>query len=168
MAQTSYPTAPAAGYAGMLYDTSDKLVVSMVNSEASAAMLFGQAVCFGASDGAALSPDAIASDVIVGIVMHAHNYSAEQLNDDRNGVLPEEMINVVRKGRMLVVCEDGCSPGDRLHVRCVVAGAETEGALLAAADGTDTIDCTTQGVWMSTAAAGGLAVLEFDFTNAPA
>jgi hypothetical protein len=145
----------------MLYDTAAHEVVSMVNAEASAAMLFGQAVCFGASDNAALSPDAT-TDVICGLVVHAHSYAAEQLNSARTGVAAEEMLNVARKGRMLVTCEDGCVPGNRLHVR---ATGGTEGALRASADGANTIALTGQGVWLTTAAAGGLAVLEFDFTN---
>ena len=34
-------------------------------------------------------------------------------------------------------------------------------------DTVDTVDCTNQGVWLTTAAAGGLGVLEVDFTNKP-
>lgn len=165
MAQTSYPSSMDPAFAGMLADLDNKKAISMNNGEASAEMPFGVAVCWGASDDEALLPDAT-SDVIAGILLHAHSYDPDsQLGDD--GVLPDNTISVLRKGTVWAVCEDGCSPGDRLFVRAVTSGAEQEGALRASADSTDCIDCTNQGVWLTTAAEGGLAKLEVDFTNSP-
>ena len=82
------------------------------------------------------------------------------------GLLPGAIMNVLRKGRIWVVCESGCDPDDRLWVRAVAGAGEYLGACENADDSTDTIDCTGQGVWRTTAAAGELAVLEVDFTNA--
>ncbi len=163
--QTTYNDAMAVGFAGQLLAGSP---VAMINNEASAEMPFGVAVAFegGSDDKGALLPDSISVDVIAGILVHTHSYhKPEQLGD--SGVKPGQMLNVLRRGRLLAVCEDGCTPGARLHVRAVAGGGEQEGALLASPDGTDTIDCGNQGVWLTTASAGGLAELEVDFTAAP-
>ena len=163
-AQTSYAVNMSAAFAGMLADGSASDVIALTNKEASAEMPFGVAVAFEGStdDTGALSPDAL-TDKIAGLLLHAHNYAKpNELGD--TGLKPGATLNVLRKGRMWATCEDGCSPGSRLHVR-VLAG--TEGALRASADGVNTIDSTTQGIWLTTATAGNLAVLEVDFTNKP-
>ena len=82
-------------------------------------------------------------------------------------VTASRVADIMRKGKVYVVCENGCVPGNRLFVRAVAAGAEIEGALRSAADSTDCIDSSNQGVWLSTAAAGALAILEVDFTASP-
>lgn len=164
--QTTYSTAPDIGLPGQLADNGPNDVVTGINMEASAAMPFGAAVCFegGTRDDGMLRPAAV-EDLVAGIVLRSLAYEVDNLTND--AVNAGGVVNVLVKGRVYVTCEDGCAPGDRLHVRAVTAGAEVAGALLAAADGTDTIDCTTQGIWRTTAAAGALAVLEVDFTNAP-
>lgn len=164
--QTTYTAAPEIGLPGMLRDNGPNDVVTMINQEASSLIPFGTAVCFegAARDDGALRPDALA-DVLAGICLRSLAYSPELNTDD--GVAAGQTLNVLTRGRVYVVCEDGCSPGDRLHVRAVATGAEVEGACRASADGTDTIDATTQGIWRSTAAAGQLAALDVDFVNAP-
>jgi hypothetical protein len=161
--QTTYPTNMVAGFAGQL-GAGQHDIVPAFNKESSAELAFGQAVCFqgGSTDVgfSVLSPDAL-TDVIKGVVVHSHAYAVGSTLGT-TGVKSGDVVSVLRKGRILVTCENGCAPGDRLHVR-VLAG--TEGALRSAADGINTIDSTTQGVWMTRASAGGLAELDVDFTN---
>ena len=108
---------------------------------------------------------AITAEALAGIVVHQH-YAENQVDDD-NYVKPGFELMVCRRGRLLVTCEDGCTVGAPLHIRAVAAGFELAGALLAAADGTDTIDCSGYATWRTSAAAGELAELEFDFTGFP-
>jgi hypothetical protein len=154
----------AVAFEGMKADTGPHDVISMVNNEASAEMAFGHAVAFEGStdDQGALSPDAL-TDKIAGILLHSHAYSNAPGGDlGTTGVKPGAKLSVLRKGRVWGICANGCAPGDRLHIR-VLGG--TEGELRSAADGVNTIDSSTQGVWLTTATAGNLAVLEVDFTN---
>jgi hypothetical protein len=110
------------------------------------------------------------TDKIVGITVHSHEYSkgytGAQL--DATGVVAGAPLSVLRRGRIWVVCEDAVTRGDRLWVRAVGSTPpEYLGGLNNADDSTDMIDCTKQGVWLTSADAGGLAVLEDDFTNEP-
>ncbi len=166
--QTTYQQDLNIGFAGQLQHANPGDIIPKVNSEASYAIPFGVAVCYGATDDAALSPDAT-SDVIVGINLHRHGSIGSSTTElDANGAVnPNTVMNVLRKGKVFVVCENGCVPGNRLFIRCVVAGAEVEGALRSAADSTDCIDSSNQGTWLTTASAGGLALLEVDFTASP-
>lgn len=158
--QTTYPENMPIGFAGQIVKNDS--TIALTNGEASAELAFGQAINWGSTDGTVLSPDNLA-DVICGLVGHRHGYADAELGT--TGVKPGAVIEVVRKGQMVVKCENGCTVGQRLYVR--IAGG-TEGALRSAADGVNTIDSTGQGVWLSAAAADGLALLEFDFTNKPA
>lgn len=162
--QTSYGTNLAVAFEGMKADSGACDVWSMVNNEASAELAFGHAVCFEGStdDQGALSPDAL-TDKLAGILLHSHAYSNSPTGElGTSGLKPGAKLSVMRKGRVWAVAANGCAVGDRLHVR-VLGG--TEGELRSAADGVNTIDATTQGVWLTTATAGNLAVLEVDFSN---
>lgn len=160
--QTTYETNFTAGLPGMPADASEPESYAYLNQEASAEIAFGQAVCFGSLDQAALSPDA-GADKIIGIVMRSHAYPVpEGLGD--TGIKPGYMMRVAHKGRMYVTCEGGCTRGDRLYIRHT---GGTEGALRASADSSNTTDSTNQGRWLTSAADGALAVLEFDFTVSP-
>lgn len=172
--QTTYSEKPAIGYEGQI-DGDDYVARPYKNAEASASIAFGRAVVRAAApttDFDAVLPSA-ETDKVIGIVARSNSYEPYwtdtagnahgQLKSD--GLVPGTMMNVVRRGRMLVKAATAVTPGDRLWVRAVAAGAEYLGALEDADDGTDTIDCTMQGEWQSTASAGGLAWLEFDFIN---
>ncbi len=163
--QTSFSTTRTSAFPGTPVGNESRTVETMRNDEATAEIAFGVAIKHGSTtdeqDGLLLT--ASQGEIIAGIVMHSHSYDQTQLGDD--GVLPGALLNVVRKGRLRVLCEDGCNVGDPLHIRAVATGAELAGACLAAADGADTIDCSSQGEWRTQAAAGALADLEFDFTG---
>lgn len=165
--QTTYPDAPDIGLPGQLRDNGPYDAVTMINMEASASIPFGTAVCFQGStrDDGALRPDAT-TDKIAGILLRSLAYNPDTLVDP-DSVPPKETLNVLVEGRVYVVCENGCAPGDRLYIRAVAAGAEVEGACRSAADSTNCIDSTNQGIWRTTAAAGAVAALDVDFTNSP-
>lgn len=164
-AQSSYSLEMAKGFEGQLDDQKEVNVVAMRNDEASAELEFGYAIKYASTtdhkSGKKLT--AITGETVAGIVVHSHAYDATQLGT--SGVKPGNKLSVLRKGRILVACEDGCDVGDRLHVRAVATGGEIAGALRASADGTDTIDSQGQGQWLSSATAGALAWLEVDFLN---
>lgn len=164
--QTSYSSAMTAAFAGKA-DRIDSCIT--MRNDQSASIPFGRAVNFAsATDPMSAELPDDAADIIAGIVIHSHAYAKdEQL--DATGVVDGELLNVLRKGRVWVTCPSGCSVGDRLWVRQDVTGggSEVEGGLEDAED-TDNIDCTNAGVWLTSASAGELALLEVDFTNAPA
>ena len=174
---TTYSAAPSAAYAGMIVGN-DYETISMVNVEASAAMPFGRGVIFKASnttDQDALVPSA-EGDIVAGILAHSHAYERSWTNAagtvmgelSSAGLLPGAMLNVLRRGIIWVIAEDAVVPGDRLWVRCTAGGAgEVVGGCVPADEGTETIPCSNQGVFLTTAAAGALAQLQVDFTNSP-
>lgn len=169
--QTTYLNKPTFVIEGQLADGGNPDIMSMYNSEASAEIAFGRAVKFGSTSGTdidALLP-AAETDKVAGIVVHSHAYSSATGGDlGTTGVKPGGMLNVLRRGRIYVKCEDGCVPGDRLWVRAVGSTPpEYLGGLNNADDSTDMIDCTNQGVWLSTASADSIALLEVDFTARP-
>lgn len=178
--QTTYSDAPAAAYSGLLIGD-DHDIIPMKNVEASAEMPFGAAVCFKlsspATDQDAVLP-AAETDTVCGIVVKSNVYDRTYTLMDGStagelgttGLKPGAMLNILRKGTIWVYCRTAIAVGDRLWVRAVASGgspAEFLGAPENADDGTDTIDCTKQGVFMSSCAAGGFAKLEVDFTNKP-
>lgn len=173
--QTSVTDAPAVAFAGLLVGK-HHTIDPFKNAEASAEMPFGYAVAFRGSgtDQDALLPLAANSPIICGIIVQSDVYdrtytlangsTAGELGT--TGLKPGAMLNVLRKGRVWAVCVSGCTPGSRLFVQKTVnGGTRPLGALDSAADGANSVDCTTAGVWLTTASAGGLAILEVDFVN---
>jgi hypothetical protein len=173
-AQTTYSDAPTIGFEGTLDADYPDAFLTMKNVEASASMAFGRAVVFktvgATSDMDALLP-ATENDLPAGIVQKIESHARAWTSDgatygdlDQNGVRTGSLFRCVTKGRMLVKAAKACKPGDKLWIRAVAGGGEYLGALENADDSTDMIDATAKGRWLSTASAGGLAWLEFDFT----
>lgn len=175
--QTSVTVAPLKGYAGTLDTAAPSVITTARNSEASASIPFGKAVCWDPSAPATerdvTLPAGSQTTPVMGIVVHSHDFSRTWTDSsgsvhgelDATGLLPGTIFGVLRKGRILVTAGSAIVAGvSRLYVR-TVAGANTVGTLEDAADGVNMIDCTAQGQWMSTVAAGELAWLEVDFTN---
>lgn len=167
--QTSYGVTMTKAIEGALADDGAHDCVALYNEEASASIPFGRGVAFGTADNGALLP-AAETDKIAGITVHSNQYttgSDGELTDD--GLIPGAVMTVLRKGRIWAMARTAVTPGDRLWVRAVSSdtGYEVLGGLEDADDSTDTIDCTAQGVWRSTAAQGELAILEVDFVNKP-
>lgn len=176
--QTSYGSTPAIGVAGQLEGSIDPDIIPLKNVEASASIPFGSAVAFKTAspvtDLDALLP-AGSTDKLAGIVVYGNTYARQWTDSDgvkhgdldSTGLVPGVIMNVLRAGKILVPCVTGCAPADRLYV-CYAAGGATytvQGTLGNAAEASHTIDATTQGQWLSTAAANGLAWLQVDFLN---
>lgn len=172
--QTTFSTAPAIGYAGTLDSNLAHDVITMKNAEASASMVFGRAVKF--KDTVTTDKDAVypaaETDKVLGIILHAHTYALEWTDADgteygqldADGVKVGGFLNILRRGRVLVIAEDAVEAGDPLWVRCTAGGAgEVVGGLTNADEGTETIDCSTKGMWLTSASAGGLAWLDVNF-----
>lgn len=171
--QTTYTQAPAIGFSGMLHGDGSHHIITMVNKEATQSLTIGAAVCFEGStnDQGALAPDAT-TDKIAGILIHSHTYAISDMSETGAagggpGLKPATVLSVLVRGEVLVTAEEAVAPADRLFIRVVATGAEVEGALRKSADASDCIDSTTQGRWMTTAGAGGLAVLSVNFTAKP-
>lgn len=168
--QTAYTRNQSAAFAGMLADDGEHDIIAMVNAEASASIPFGVAVKKGTGDTDALLP-AAESDEIVGITVHTHNYSNSPNGDldENNDMLPGAVMNVLRWGRIYVHARKGAVVAftSRLWVRAVAGVGEYLGAAEDADDGTDTIDCTKQGQFITSGAEDALVVLEVDFRNKP-
>lgn len=166
-AQTTFPLTRTIGLPGSRTGNGPTIVEPMRNDEATAEIPFGSAVKHASAtdERSAKLLTSITTEKVAGILHRSDTYATTQLGDD--GVKPTYELNIMRQGRLLVACEDGCSVGDPLHIRVIVTGAEVSGALLAAADGSDTIDASANGTWRTSAVAGGLAELEFNFTNSP-
>lgn len=159
---------PAIGQAGLKQGLNEATVVRMRNDESSAAMPFGIAVKNNSTSDAQSAKllTAVTAEHVAGITMHSHAHLADDLNDDGE-VKAGKALNVMRHGLIMVECENGCNVGSPLFIRCVTAGAEQAGALRSASDSTDCIDASAYGTWESSAAAGGLALLRFDFRTMP-
>lgn len=167
MSQTSYPTNMTPAFPGMLADIADNTIETFANGEASAEIAFGGAVKQKAGAGAdeqAVLPTAQA-DEVAGVVCHSHAYATGGNLPElgTTGIKPLVPMNVLRKGRVYVRLEDGqsCVKGDRAHYNHVLKAWRTT------ASGTDTIDCTKQASFRSTAGAAGIPILEVDFVNKP-
>lgn len=168
--QTTYSDKPAIGYVGMLDSNVAHDIITLKNAEASASIAFGLAVKF--KDTVTTDKDAVLpaaqADLVIGVVAHSHNYAAAWTDVgtgttygelDATGVKPGGFLNVLRRGRILVTCASGCEAGDKLFVR---RAGGTLGELNNAASGTDMIDLSTKGTWLTTASAGGLAWLDLN------
>lgn len=165
--QTSYPADMQPGFLGMLADCCPREVESVVNSEASASIPFGFLVKKGTGDGTAInlaSPDTAA--VPSGIILAAHNYAkGDHLPGlDAVGLTPKTTMNLMRYGRIWVIAGTGGVTRDqRLYYRTLTAAGNQR--WVASAIGADTLDTTGQAIARTSAAAGGLFILEVDFRN---
>jgi hypothetical protein len=141
------------------------VVASRINEETTAEIPFGICVFEGADqENGALLPTA-ATDLPVGVTYHSHAYNLpHELGDD--GLKPGVMLDVAEKGVLWVLTEEAVTPDDPVRVRCVAAGAEQAGAFRTTADDTDDcVDVSAFCRFRSSAGAGELVKLEFDFSN---
>lgn len=171
--QTTYPTNMPIGLEGSLQGTGPHYCLPVINANASAEIAFGKAVKFGGSlgDNGVVSP-AAGSDAICGIAVHSDVYSTGTTTSDlgTTGLRPNVVFDAIQKGRILVLAEVAVAVGDRLFVRAITTGGAPQyvGGPTNASDSSNNIDCTKQGIWLSSTSAGGqLAVLEVDFVNKP-
>jgi len=175
--QTSYSDTYKVGFAGMLADSGGGAhdIMSMVNVDV-VSIPFGTGVIFKSSnvtDMDALQPLG-SSDKVAGIVVFSDAYQRTYtLGDgtlggdlDSVGLVVGTIMNVLRKGRIWVTPVTACAPGDRGYLSYNATGVATAVGLWEnAADSGHTIDMSAQTVFVTTALAGGLAILDCNFTN---
>jgi len=163
---TSYPTAPAVGFQGQIADEAPRYVRKARNKEA-APIPFGLAVKKGTNEDEAILPTA-GTDKVVGIAAHTHamntigstGWSADA------GIPADEVFDLLRKGVVWVKVEQAVVQGDLAFVRFAAgAGGTQKGAFRKDAD-TATAMLVKGAVFLTGAAAGGLAQLEFDALTA--
>lgn len=145
---TSYAEQGRA-FAGMLADIRDSETDSYVQGEASAEIPFGVVVAQGTASAVDGTPDdAIlmvdANSKIVGVHLHSHAFTKNtvdaQVGD--TGVKPENLISVLREGRVYAVLEGTCTKGAQAYVRHTAgAGGSQKGALRADADIATAVIC---------------------------
>lgn len=172
--QTSVLVTPARAFAGMLADDAKNDTITMRNSD-SVSMPFGAMVAYLTSSPATEQDTilpAASTAKIVGPLVHKHNYARTfTLPDgtvagelDATGLVVGVSFAVLRQGRIWVICEDGCNPGDRLFIR--FSGGTLGASRSTDAGGSTCINANNQGQWLTKASAGGIAKLEVDFRNA--
>jgi hypothetical protein len=166
-AQTTYSNTPARGFAGQVLRAD--IVVGKIQGEATAVIPFGYGVCPHASDSSKVILPAAETDRVIGILARSHEYmDGISYNPDvtPGGVMPGANLNIVRKGRMLVLAEDATTAYGRGWVRCTAGVApEYVGGIVSADEGTETIDCTNYIEFQEAVAAQALVEIEFDFTR---
>lgn len=162
MSQITYNTVPNESYAGMLADSGNNDIISRALGGA-ADSPFGVMVAYGAdpakecvapADGAAIA-------ALMGVTVHKHTPDRASLSGTE-GLTPDSMVDVIRKGRVVVVVEEAVTPGDAVFVRHTAAGAEVKGAFRTDADGGDAVDISTKARWESTTTGAGLAILDLN------
>lgn len=73
-----------------------------------------------------------------------------------------EAVNVVIKGRMWVKVEEAVTPASNVYVRHTASGANVPGGFRASADTDKAFQVTSGARYLTSASAGGLAVLELN------
>jgi hypothetical protein len=167
--QTTYPSSLTARIAGQLADSGDHDIVAMVNGEATDSIPFGRCVMTGSTtDPNSMKIVAAETSIVWGILLHSYAYDPTY-DLDSTGLKAGRPGQVLRKGRCIVLLEDAVTIGQRGWVRGAAgaAGGELVGGILPADDGSDTVDCTNQIVFLEAGSAGDLVMVEVDFTNSP-
>jgi hypothetical protein len=173
--QTTYNDSPAVAFQGQLLVGPEKKDTAR-NAEASASIPFGTPVVYkpsGAVTDFDVTIPANSTDKLRGFSFRTDGFSRAFTDDqgtqgdiDATGIRTGKFFDLARWGEIWVPCQTGCVPGDRLFV-CYSAGSTytAPGQLGNVAESSKTIDATTKGEWKTTAVAGALARLEFDFLN---
>lgn len=180
--QTTYAAAPPAAYAGMIADDTPANVMSMINAD-SVSIPFGTCVAFKTSSPTS-DKDVIlpgATPKLAGIVVHSHDFArsvtvldlagnsvtAGEL--DSTGVVATAAIGVLWRGTIWVKVQQAVVVGDRLFVCNATGGTvfTAKGQIGNADESSNTVDATAIGRFISSAAAGGFAKLQVDFSQKP-
>jgi hypothetical protein len=149
----------AVAFAGMKADSGDDDCTTYAQGEASAEIPLGVMVAQGPTDvKAILMVDGTSK--MVGVFVHDHEYPREEMGN--TGVLPKNPMAVMRKGRVYVTVEEAVNKNDQAYVRHTASGGNTQkGSFRKSADSATAVICKGCN-YGSSAAAGGLAILEVD------
>lgn len=134
-------------YAGMKADIREGDVVeTYIQGEASAEMPFGAVIAEGTASTTVGTPDDAllmvnGSSVVAGVVLHSHNYDRES-QVGTVGVKPDNVLSVMRRGRVYAILEGTCTKGGQVFVRHTAgAGGSQKGAVRADADTASAVLC---------------------------
>ena len=152
--QTSYTVEHAVGYAGGVVDSSLKNIISKVVETGS--IIAGLAVVRGTGDNQIKLAAATGAD-FMGVSVNTTAGQAD--GDDIFAYDANEAINLLGFGRIYVLCENGCVPGDAVFFRHTTGTGTVIGSFRTDAD-TATADEILNATFESTAAAGELAILQ--------
>jgi hypothetical protein len=171
-AQGAYPQTLTRGHEGMLGDL-QAYVSRSYRNETGAVIPFGHAVLqngSGTADASAKLPAGASATNIVGIALDSNTFEVNadaKTADGRVGYPDKETVNVLSKGVVYVYSKDAIAVGDAVRLY------HTDGAS-AASDGSykgrfgktaaagKTFEVTAGARWLSSCAAGGIALLEID------
>lgn len=168
MPQTTVTTNAVAAIAGELGDNGRDMNMASANSEETALQLqFGTMVMQGVQDyGAKVLTAGNVLNIVGAVVYSASFQRGIELGTvvDANGklgLLPTTYFNVLKRGRIWVLCEEAVTPASVVRVRCTNAG-----------NGAGTFRTTSAGAGLSmllvgaryldTAGIGGFSRVEFD------
>ena len=168
MPQTSVITSSIAAIAGQLADVGrDYNLASYFSQETTLQLQFGTMVMQGAADYGDNVVTAGNVAKLLGVVVYSAAYQKGNelgASPDANGklgILPMIAHNVLKRGRIWVLCEEAVSPVSPVRVRCTNAG-----------NGAGTFRTTSAGAGLSmllggaryldTALIGGVSRVEFD------
>ncbi|MEA3330614.1 MAG: hypothetical protein U9Q29_02850 [Campylobacterota bacterium] len=152
--QTSYTVDHVVGYAGSVVDSSLKNIISKMVETGPISQ--GLAVTRGTGDNQVLKATATGAD-FMGVAVATTAGQADSL--DAFEYQEDSAINLLGFGRIYVICENGCVPGDAVFFRHTVGTGSVIGAFRTDAD-TATADEITNATFESTAGAGELAILQ--------
>jgi hypothetical protein len=140
MAQTSYSNSfSAVGFEGMLADSKEADIVSELNAEAAANLVFGRGVRKTAAGALNMSA---AGQSLHGIPVFNQREVADLASN--GAIRPKETFDLLRKGRILVKAEQAVAVTDDVYLRYTAgAGDQTVGRFRKDADGTAQVDTIT-------------------------
>lgn len=153
--QTAYEANHEPAFAGMRADLG---LVDIISKAAEGSDInFGLAVVQGTADDQAILP-ADAAGLFLGVTEYTTAWAANA--SDVHLYEENREMNILGFGRVWVVCEDGCVPGDDAFYRYAAgAGGTVIGAFRTDVD-TASAAAVPGGTFRSTAAAGELAILQ--------
>ena len=152
--QDSYTVNHAVGFEGGVVDMSLHNIISKIAEGSDIAP--GLAVTRGTGDNQANLPSATGED-FMGITTSTTAGQANGL--DVFTYEENSAMNVLDEGRIYVICEDGCVPGDDVFFRHTTGTGTVIGAFRTDAD-TATADQITGATFESTAAVGAIAIVK--------
>lgn len=168
MPQTSMLSSSVAAIAGQLADTGrDMNIASYFSQESSLQAQFGTMVMQGAADYGfnILTAGNVAK--MVGVVVYDASYQkGNELGavadaNGKLGILPTITTNLLKRGRIWVLCEEAVTPASVVRVRCTNAG-NGAGTFRTTSAGAGASMLMVGARYLDTAAIGGFARVELD------
>jgi hypothetical protein len=171
MPQTSVLSQPVAAIAGQIADDGHDIVkASYTSQEASLQIQFGTIVMQGTADYGCNILTAGNVAKIIGAVVYSVAYQkGNELGavvdaNGKLGLLPGITMNLMKRGRMWVLCEEAVTPSSAVRVRCTNAG-NGAGTFRTSSAGAGLSMLLVGARYLDTAAIGGFSRVEFDILN---